>query len=485
MRAFKDAKYLSSSVFAGALLASVRSVIVLRLLGPELIGAWKTALLVDSAGEIARSGVLRGMAIRVPILDGEGNTKEGDRNAAAAGGFLFWLGLALGSAIFAGSLLVHDANVRLSLRFLAYAVAISEPYYFLREFAIARHHFLMRSREELMRSMIDFTGAVVLCRFLGLAGLGLSTCTALTVATIYYLRRQQIPFRFRVDREKLSGLMKAGVPFSMTEAGYALLRRVDVWVIALLVGPTAVGYYGLSILIMDFAVVLSQKGVAQVLSPHMLKEFGRTKSHVDITKFYEAPARLFCYVLPPLFGAGTFLIGLFARVLLPQFNAGVPAAEVTLWAVLFVSLHFSVNSYFAAANLIPKVIKLMVGTIALAFVAQTVVLKLGFGIEGAAWCTLATSALWAAAELYVARTTSGESSGATLLFIASLYLPLVVCIALRSVAQAVPVETWLPVAHGSLVEPLVRMALFLLFYLPVLVGYEMRFAMLRTLRRAI
>ena len=76
MRVFRDAKYVSSSVFVGVVLASFRSILVLRLLGPVLTGAWKTALLVDTLGEFARAGVLRGMSIRVPMLAGQGNEEE-------------------------------------------------------------------------------------------------------------------------------------------------------------------------------------------------------------------------------------------------------------------------------------------------------------------------------------------------------------------------------------------------------------------------
>jgi O-antigen/teichoic acid export membrane protein len=472
MRVFKDARNLSSSVVLGAVLASVRSIVVLRLLGPTLIGAWKTALLVDSLGEIARSGVLRGMSIRLPMLAGEGDTEEADRTGAAAGGFLFWLGLAIGAAILGASFLVPNANVRLSLRFLAFSVGLTQPYYYLRELAGARHSFGIRYREELLRTILDFILAVVLCKLFGLAGLGLATCLALATGTMYYLKRQQAPFRFALDRNKLLDLMRTGVPFSITEAGYDLLRRIDVWVIALMIGSTAVGYYGLSILIMDFGILLSQRALAQVLSPLLLKEFGRTKSHAEVAVFYEFPARFFCYVLPPILGIGTFLIGIFTRALLPQFSAGVPAAEVTLWTIFFVALHFSISPFFAATKLIPKIIKLMAGMIVIAVIAQAAVLNLGWGIEGAAWCTLATSAVWAAVELYVARTTRGEAHGAAG-FIASLYLPLMVCIALRALVQTIPVE------------PLVRMTLFLLLYLPVFAGYEMRFSMLRTVRKAL
>jgi len=33
--------------------------------------------------------------------------------------------------------------------------------------------------------------------------------------------------------------------------------------------------------------VLGQKGVSQVLSPHLMKEFGRTGSFSDVAIFYE------------------------------------------------------------------------------------------------------------------------------------------------------------------------------------------------------
>ena len=484
MRVFRDAKYVSSSVFVGVLLASFRSILVLRLLGPVLTGAWKTALLVDTLGEFARAGVLRGMSIRVPMLRGQGNEEEADRNAAVAGGFLFWLGVAVAVVILGTSFLAHDANVRLSLRFLAIVVGVTQPYYFLRELAAVRHESLIRSKEMLLRSVVDLVAAAALCRLLGLAGLGIATSLALIVTAVFLLRSQTIPFQLRISRKEIADLMRVGVPFSLTEAGYELLRRVDVFVIALFLGPTAVGFYGISILVMDFAVVLGQKGVSQVLSPHLMKEFGRTGSFSDVAIFYELPARLFCYLLPPLLGAGTFLIGAFTRTLLPQYSAGIGAAEVTLWSIYFVALHFSINSFFVASNMLPRITRLLSGAIVMAALAQATVLLLGFGIAGAAWCTLATSAIWAAVELFVARASCGHAIAGTLRFITSLYIPFAACLALRALVQAIPLETWLPGLEGSLLEPVARMTLFLLCYTPVFMTYEIKFSMLRLVRQA-
>jgi len=106
-------------------------------------------------------------------------------------------------------------------------------------------------------------------------------------------------------------------------------------------------------------------------------------------------------------------------------------------------------------------------------------LLLGFGIEGAAWCTLATAAIWAAVELFIARASCGHAIAGTLRFITSLYIPFVVCLALRALVTGNPLGTLLPGVEGSIVEPLTRMTLFLLCYTPVFMTYEIKFSMLR------
>lgn len=479
MKALKDAKWVSSSVLISAVVSSVRSIILLRLLGPVLTGAWKTALLVDTLGEVSRSGVLRGMAIRVPVLYGQNKRVEADETAATAGAFLFWLGILSCLAILGGSFFVADANVRLALRFLAVGVGICHPYYFLRELSSTRHHFGIRATETMMRAVIDATVAIVLCRSLGITGLGLAMVSALVVTGMFLILRQSVPFRLTIPRTLITNLMRTGIPFSLTEAGYQMLRRIDVFMIAIFLGPTQVGIYGISILIMDCAVVLSEKGVSQVLSPHLLKEFGRTGSHSEVATYYEMPARLFCYVLPPVLAVGTFAIGPFVRAFLPQYTAGIAAAQITLWCMLFVALHFSVHSFFVAANMVPKIIKLQVITLCVAAALQAASLALGYGILGAAWCTLAIAAGWSTIELFVARTSCGYSVAEALNFTLTIYTPFMVCFALRYLIDVLPLDT----AHPF--SPVVRASVLLLCYLPLFFVYENKFSMVRTVRQAI
>jgi len=149
--------------------------------------------------------------------------------------------------------------------------------------------------------------------------------------------------------------MRVGVPFSLTEAGYELLRRA--WTCSSLRSSWA--HRGGVLRDQHPGDGLrggaGQKGVSQVLSPHLIERVRPDGSFSDVAIFYELPARLFCYLLPPLLGAETFLIGAFTRTLLPQYSAGIGAAEVTLWSIFFVALHFSINSFFVASNMLPRI----------------------------------------------------------------------------------------------------------------------------------
>ena len=98
---------------------------------------------------------------------------------------------------------------------------------------------------------------------------------------------------------------------------------------------------------------------------------------------------------------------------------------------------------------------------------------------GAAWCTLAVSAGWAALELFVARRACGHSVPETMSFISVVYMPIVACFTLRHLVDIFAVDATQPFL------PVLRAGSLLLCYLPVFFLYENKFSMLRTVRQAV
>lgn len=471
----RDARYNTLAVLVGVGTAALRSMLLLRFLGPSLIGAWKSALLLELTGQWIREGICRVMGARVTMLDAQERETEAAAVARATAGIMLWFGVTLATVALAASMFVETPEMRYSLWLVAVVIAVTQPNNFVRDLSGARMNFDLRSKETILRGMLDLVGVAALCYWFGFAGMAISTLTALAASTVYLLRNQAVEFTWFPDRERAMDILKTGLPFSMFEAAYELTRRLDVVVQALVLGPKTVGLYGVSLLIMDFAMVLAQKGVSHMVSPHMFRELGRSGSRTEAAQFYRQPARLFSYLLPAVIGPGTFFIPGFVALLLPQYMPGVQAAQVTLWTIVLVTLHSSVNSFFVAAGLLPKVVRYFAAIIPLGALAQYFVAQAGWGLTGAAWCTLAVLGVTAIVEYTLAaRATYSASFSETVIHLIGLLGPtlygLALCVALNDVSFS---PQWGAAA---------RAALFLVLYSPVFLLWEHRFAVLRSLR---
>ncbi len=366
---------------------------------------------------------------------------------------------------------------------MAALAVVTEPYVFLRELAAARHRFELRFRETLCRAAVEFFAAILLCPKFKLVGLGGGMVLGVAATAAYLYFRQTVPLRLRPRAGAVKQLLLTGAPVSLSEAGYEFIRRLDVVIMVVLLGPIFVGYYGISRLVTDFSTVLCQKGIAQVLSPHLLHTYGRTGSVLETARYFEHPARLFSYTVPPLVGAGTFFVGNFVRLFLPQYVPGIIAAQITMWTIFFVALHSSVGSFAVALDLIPVLLRMYIVLIPITAAAQYTILRAGFGLEGAAWCTFAILAAIGTAEVALAKRKCGNTSSEIGLFLATLYLPVAFAMCLKYVVEGMRLGSWFMNHSGTLAESATKALIFLVSFIPILAVYEVKFSLLRTVHR--
>jgi len=479
-RVSRDVRSVSSSILFGLAISAVRSILLFRILPRVALGAWKTAMIADTASEFARLGVNRGLEVRVPQLDSRGESEAAAAVIATAATFSLGLGVVYGLLVFAAGWMVRGPELRTALWALALIIAVLQPYFFLRDLAYARQRFALRTRENVLRSAADAVVAVAGAAMFGLAGLGAGTALVVVASALYLMRAQAFRFQRRFSWRRLCTMIRIGFPYSLTEGAFEFLRRLDVLMIAVLLGSESVGYYGISLLVLDTASTVARRGVSQVLSSHLMHAYGRSGSHRAVAGYFEAPARLFSYVLPPLLGAGSFFVGDFVRLVLPQYAAGIRAAEVTMWSIFFVAMHATLSSFFVAAARIKLTLKYFLVVMPVAAAAQWAVARAGFGIVGVAWTTVGALALVSAGEMAMARTSCGYTKLQTLRFLAVTYLPVALAIPMRFVVEAMGAPSSLP----QWAMPLARALAFLAFLAPLVVVYEFRFSMLRWVRRA-
>ena len=478
MRLYDDAKWLTSSTVFLGVLTALRSVFTLAIVGPAVIGVWKACMALYPLGEISRLGVSKGMSILVPMLNGQGKDSDSEHTAQTAGDFSVIAGAVMGVGVFSWSFFVNDAEYRMALRFMAIVLLLAQPHQFLRDFAVATRRFPIRAKENIFSAFSEFFFFIALASWFGLAGLGMAACLSIGLPALYLVWKLRFKFKLHKPTKSVFPLMKRGLPLSGAETLYELTRRMDLIFLTILMGPTWVGYYGISLLVMDFAVFLARYGVSQVVSPNLLHEFGRAGSLEKVATYYEIPARVGCYVLPPLLSVGALTLPIFVKVALPQFVPGIEAAQIMIWGLVFVSIHASLISFLVAAGKLFSEIKMLGAVLPVSALLQLGSFRLGFGLEGAAGAALVTLAIISVGEITLARRCEDHSTSEIVGFIATLYLPTALCLPLTLLVQAWDVSEIVPLLFALPFKALV----IVISYTPIFLAYESRFSLIRSIR---
>ncbi len=479
MELFRDARNVTLSVFVATALIAVRSLLILEIVGPTTIGVWKSVMVLLFLSGFARLGLPHAIAVRVPLLRGQGRTAEADRIAAVAGSILAASGLLLGLLALAASFLVPGGDYRIALRLAASVVWLWQFQEFLRELAGARHLFNVRSAEVLLDAVTNFAATLLLGYWFGLVGLGAAAILTALLPVCYLWRRLGFRLSGRIEFSVVRELVQVGLPYSFLETSFHLTKYLGLPVVAMALGPTAAGHYALCTLVLEFSTNVIQIGVSRVVGPHLLEEFGRQGSYAKVAKYYEIPTRLFCYTLPPILLFGSLILPRLTAWLLPHYVPGAAAAQVVLWAVFFLSINAGVDSFLNAAGRVMDALKISAALIPAGAAAHWLAAAAGFGLPGVAASSVATLAAIVTAKLYVAQRECGRSRAEAAAFLGSLYLPLAASGGFALLARALAPNCGLPEALRAPAEA----AIYLTLYVPLLVAYEMRFSLLRAARQ--
>lgn len=480
MKVIRDARQLTGSGVVSLAMTSARALLVLRILGPAVLGIWKTVMLLYMAATALRLGVLRAMSLRVPLLDGQGRHAEAKTVAETAGGFMVLLGTVSAVAVAGAALLVQDPRYRLALLFMAAILFIAQPLDFLRQLAPSEHRFSLRAHEMLLTGATDLVVASLLSWWFGLAGIACAVMITVLTPFLYlwYGNGFHYPVRFSLAGGRR--LVATGFPYMAAESALYYFRYIDVLIISLLLGPVYVGYYGLAVLVLDFTTSLTRSSISQLVMPYLMREYGRSGSAAGVAAFYEIPSRLISYTVPPLLGAAALLVPMLVKLFLPQYVPGITAAQIVLVGGFFLALHASLSSFLSAAQRIPAALRWFAVLLPVSGLAQVAVIKAGFGLVGVAVTSIIMLGAGLSGELVIAQRACGQRPAAIARYLFSLYLPLVYTAVLVLMLSRWNLANHVGVRAGA---PLAA-AVLLMLCAPLVWVFENQFGLLKAARES-
>jgi O-antigen/teichoic acid export membrane protein len=399
---------MSFAAAFGVLMVAGRSILLLRLVSPDTIGAWKSVMVLYVFAEILRFGVQRGLAARLPRLIGEGNDHEAEQLTLGVTSFAFYSGLLMALVCLALAAVATTADHRTGFLIMAGVLFSAQFHILIREVTVAHHRFGRRAVETMLSSALDFTLVLGLGAWLGILGIGLGTlaCIAIPAAYLFFANEQRISFR--PQPALWLSLAKQGFRFAVTDTLYSLLRFSDVAALSILGGSHFVGIYAISQLAHDFSVYIILAAVGQVITPHLMRVHGESNCLRKSAAVMDAPLAWMSLLLPPILGIGTLVAPPIVEQLLPAYVPGLPALQYSLWSVFFLAMHAAQVSFFQAAGEFPRLLRLFAVIVPIAILAQVFSWNVGWDLVGAAGVGAATLFAASAAEFFTIRRILGE-----------------------------------------------------------------------------
>lgn len=357
------------------------------LLGPEVYGTWQTANVFTSYSMLFALGLPFVMRRDFIQLRGEGKFIEANQMAnqvfsySLITGPIFSLGLFVTACVYAQNRNFSYALTTVGIINLfsivgSYGDIMSKGF---------NQYGILRDAKILLSLFTLFT--VLLVWKLGFKGLLSGLIIANIANSVYYYFKRPIPYNWYWNFSLLKRMIFVGFPIYLQNIVQVIFTSIDRLIIAAILSFKEVGYYSLSGLIkIPITLIVSSLGI--VVFTQLNEKFGKDKSARVIKLHMEIPQLFVSYILSPLIVLGIMVLPYLVQWLLPDYSPGIAAAQIFVFAILFLTLAgFSSNALFilnkqkygAIAFTIAGIVK-TTGSI--------LFLKMGYGINAVAATTL-------------------------------------------------------------------------------------------------
>lgn len=190
--------------------------------------------------------------------------------------------------------------------------------------------------------------------------------------------------------DEIIDLVRVGVPMLITGVLYMFYTAADRTIVAVMLGPSAVGELALSGMIAT-AIQILPMSLGALFYPRASRIYGISKTSLALKKVLVLSLTLNIIIILPLCLMSYFLIGLVTERFLPNYIGGIETAKIYSLSSMFL-IYFGVTMIFPVVK---KNVPLMVGcviSLLIVWILGVAFVKLGFGIEGIAWAKFIANA---------------------------------------------------------------------------------------------
>lgn len=369
----------------------VSSLLIARILGPELTGVTAaTILLVLNYTVHAHLGALNALGQRYPYLVGQGSRDAQEEitrmprvilgfvSIGAGGAAMIVLGLAFWQFLNGSRLLalgfIFGAVIAILLLYKTYYIFVIR----------STNQFVYLSRYTLMFSWLPLAW-VAGARYGGVVGQWIALGATELIMCVALYRNVGRDIKWEFDLKASWQYIKLGFPIYSVGTLFGVFTTIDRLTVAIFLGTTALGLYGVASMAATFLGIVPGM-IGQIMWPRMAEKFGVAgQNWREILPFIEKPTFLMAFLLPILIGVVILAIPPVTEILLPRYTSGIAAAQISIITVYFLGLMGMYATFLGTSlRLLPYGIVTALG-IGLNLTGSYLGVHFGWGLVGIAW----------------------------------------------------------------------------------------------------
>jgi O-antigen/teichoic acid export membrane protein len=332
-------------------LVLVSSLVVARILGPELMGHYATARLLAFYAGPLHLGAPQGAEQQVPILRGAGN----DSRAREMKDSVFTLVLveagflaSFGAIILLLSWAFDDAKAPIVLGGGALLAAATMALHLVNIDLYVRKQFRAVSMKTMAASLVTVVSLPLVA--FGLIGAVVRQIGMVGAEAFAGVRFGKFDYRPCFRRELLRTAIRIGLPVCLMAFLQQYLTALDRTLVRVLMGAEALGIYTIAAVVSGLALSLPQ-AFSNVLYPTIGERYGQTGDARQAAKDLLKPLPYLIAFLLPAIPVGILLLPYPIERLLPSYVAGIPSARIAVLVCGFSILGYPTFFFYIVRRL--------------------------------------------------------------------------------------------------------------------------------------
>lgn len=342
---------VSATSYASMLLAAVRGILVMRIIGPTGRGIMQSVNLFVHYLSHAHLGILDGLSKELPVTVGEGDYEQADRIESVGMTWVITLTAVAGLGLAIWGMGRPTGKVTTGV-----AIAIGGGW------LLAQQTYMLYRC--VIRSWGNFKLLAWVTLVEGIAALGLTVYGALywdvvgamagmllawlmDLAVMHFFSGVRI--RPSVNPELTKYLFRVGILILMIKFSDLLLRSVESMIIIRYYEAYRFGLYSVGMQMARYMFAIPESA-GFVIWPKIMEKWGGSDDLEQMRRHVEMPTITSATVMPFLAGSATVLLPALIMLIIPKFAPSIQPATVLLWGGIFLALPLATNSLLVATD---------------------------------------------------------------------------------------------------------------------------------------